>query len=65
MPLPRNDGDLQYEPAQRAAEKAASRARDERDLSSGAKSVAELRDQNGVFSKMKFSVDLDYAKRIR
>ena len=61
-----NDSDAsQYDPRQRAAEKAASRAKDQQDLNSGAKSVSQLRRENSAFSKLKVSVDLEYAKRIR
>ena len=55
----------QFDPRQRAAEKAASREKDQKDLSRGAKSASQLRRENSLFAGLKVSVDIEYAKRIR
>ena len=62
---PDDSGISLFDPRQRAAEKVASRVKDQQDLNSGAKSVSQLRRENSAFSKLKVSVDLEYAKRIR
>jgi hypothetical protein len=60
-----HDGSAVLIPQLRAAEKASARAADEAALKSGQKSIEELRRENSFFGNMKFSVDLEYAKKIR
>lgn len=55
----------QFDPRERAAEKAARREADEELYRSGRKSAEQLREDNAPFSKSKFSIDFESAKRVR
>lgn len=54
-----------FDPRERAAEKAARREADEELYRSGRKSAEQLREGNAPFSKLKFKIDFEHAKRVR
>lgn len=54
-----------FDPRERAAEKAARREADEEAYRNGRKSAEDLRRDNAPFSGLKFSIDLEHAKRVR
>lgn len=54
---------LQFDPAQRAHEKAAAREEDARALASGEKSQDQLRAENGAFAFPRDLVRVDFARR--
>lgn len=56
----------QFDPRKRAAEKAARREADEEFYRCGRKSAEQLREEdNAPFSKVKFRIDFEHAKRVR
>ena len=57
--------DSHYDPRERALEKAQSREADAKALASGEKSAEKLREENAPFSRLRFSIDLEQAKRVR
>ena len=61
----RDESNEQFDPRERARQKALRREADNRALMEGGKSAHELRREVNWFSNLKFVIDWEHAKRLR